>query len=145
MDKTKNNMIFTHFGTNLFNPEEFQEITNETYCGGLKPKGGIWGSFEEGLGWKKWCEINEYEFLNGFNLFFRFKLTDNAHILYVLKDELDIFKIEGTLQSYDWLKIKEKYDAVYIPAGTNQELYMKYYGWDCDSIIVLNKNVVIQM
>lgn len=34
-------------------------------------------------------------------------------------------------------------DALEIFAGSNRTLYDLFYGWDCDSILILNKDVII--
>ena len=43
----------------------------------------------------------------------------------------------------DFEKITENYDAIIINAGSDVLLYHMFYGWDVDSILVLNKDVVI--
>lgn len=45
---------FVHFGSSRLDRNKFKDISEETYCGGLKPRGGLWGSNEslESYGWR---------------------------------------------------------------------------------------------
>jgi len=42
----------------------------------------------------------------------------------------------------DFEKIKESYDAIELLISKDQRLYYKLYGWDCDCILVLNKDAI---
>lgn len=139
---------FVHFGSSRLDRNKFKDISEETYCRGLKPRGGLWGSNEsvESYGWRKWCRDNEYECDT--SSYFRFRLKDSARFLVVTGDELleqnHLYEMGyPPSRTYkDWTSIRERYDAVYIAAGSVQSLYFKYYGWDCDSILVLNFDAV---
>lgn len=135
--------VFTHFGDDRLSVDKFVEIKkNDYYCGGLKPRGGLWGSNENTghIGWSKWVRTSEMDkdLLKSFN----FKLKDDARVLVVTGTELlnsDCNILGGLPSQYkDWMKVKDEYDAVYIDAGSDKNLYFLYYGWDCDSILVLN-------
>lgn len=142
---------FVHFGSSRLERNKFKDISEETYCGGLKPKGGLWGSNEsmESYGWRKFCRDNEYECDT--SSYFRFRLKDSARLLVVTGDELleqnHLYAMGNPPSSTfkDWTSIRERYDAVYIDAGSNRDLYFKYYGWDCDSILVLNFDSIYQV
>ena len=42
----------------------------------------------------------------------------------------------------DFEKLSHKYDAIEVNISSDDELYYKLYGWDCDSILVMNPDVV---
>jgi hypothetical protein len=42
----------------------------------------------------------------------------------------------------DFEKLARDYDAVEILAGSNVDLYYAFYGWDCDSILIMNPYVI---
>ena len=142
---------FVHFGSSRLDRNKFKDISEENYCGGLKPRGGLWGSNEsvESYGWRKWCRDNEYECDT--SSYFRFRLKDSARLLVVTGDELleqnHLYAMGHPPSSTfkDWTSIRERYDAVYIAAGSDRDLYFKYYGWDCDSILVLNFDSIEQV
>ena len=142
---------FIHFGSSRLDRNKFKDISEETYCGGLKPRGGLWGSNEslESYGWREWCRDNEYECDT--SSYFRFRLKDSARLLVVTGDELleqnHLYEMEYPPSSTykDWTSIRERYDAVYMAAGSDRDLYFKYYGWDCDSILVLNFDSIEQV
>lgn len=142
---------FVHFGSSRLDRNKFKDISEETYCGGLKPRGGLWGSNEslESYGWREWCIDNEYECDT--SSYFRFRLKDSARLLVVTGDELleqsHLYAMEyPPSRTYkDWTSIRERYDAVYMAAGSDRDLYFKYYGWDCDSILVLNFDSIYQV
>ena len=114
--------------------------------------GGLWASdINADYGWKEWTENQNFmtDRYND-NNYFKFRLKDNARVLY-LKDEKDLknlpknnseltrmMKMCGT-EYLDFEKLKEDYDAIEIEID---KLYWTLYGWDCDSILVMNKEVI---
>lgn len=138
---------FVHFGSDKLDRAKFVEITDASYCGGLKPQGGLWGSNESGHGWRLWCREVRWN-QDRLNTKFTFRLKAGARVLNVQGDELvrysddTNFGFRHYISCINWQKVKSDYDAVYIAAGSDDQLYMNYYGWDCDSILVLNFDVV---
>ena len=45
----------------------------------------------------------------------------------------------------DFEKIYQKYDAVEINISSDYMLYYFLYGWDCDSVLVMNPDVIKEM
>lgn len=83
---------------------------------------------------------------------FKFKLSDNARVLLIdqvsklnglplLKDQLATFGIMGTIY-LNFEKLMEDYDAIEVIISQDHELYYTLYGWDCDSILVMNPDVI---
>ena len=42
-------------------------------------------------------------------------------------------------------KLAEIYDAVEVSISSDFDLYYKLYGWDCDSIVIMNPDVVVEL
>ena len=45
----------------------------------------------------------------------------------------------------DFEKLAETYDAVEVSISSDFDLYYKLYGWDCDSIVIMNPDVVVEL
>lgn len=139
---------YIHYGSKHFDKNLFKEIKNIPF---VKPEGGLWASREDSEnGWKEWTERNKFNTDKySEDNYFKFKLKNNARIL-TLKTKNDLEKLpkieSKNIPSFcEWLdfeKIAEKYDAIEVFI---KELYWDMYGWDCDSILILNENVVEEM
>lgn len=138
-------MEYIHYGHKSFDRNKFDSIKNRPEL--PKPFGGIWACRTDAdLSWKNWCEDTEF----GANLKdnFIFTLSKNARIL-VISDSKDLEKLP-TIGTYtreiycclDFEKLAEEYDAIEIYAGSNRDLYFKFYGWDCDSILIMNPDII---
>lgn len=143
-----NKPVYIHYGDDTFripNP-----IINKQFF--TKPRGGFWASRKDGdMTWKDWCESEEYR-LDALNVSFEFTLKDNARVLTLSdpKQLLDLPKIPQ-LDPFAWPseyssvylnfeKLEEQYDAIEL---TNiGEFYWLLYGWDCNSILIMNPDVV---
>lgn len=129
-------LILTYL--NLFKP-----IQNEQCW--IKPKGGLWASpVNAKRGWKGWCEDEDFrECTEGDS--FRFTLPD-ANIFVI--DSVEKLKELPTIEDPVWTPISklidfEKcielgYDAIELNLSADRQLYWELYGWDCDSILVMN-------
>lgn len=140
--------IYIHYGHKHFDKNLFVEIKNENF---VKPYGGLWASnIESAYGWKEWTEnenfrTNKYSEDN----YFKFRLSKEAKIL-KLKDISDLEKLPKNkgIQSktlyvcLDFEELKKSYDAIEVYI---EKLYWLLYGWDCDSILILNKDIVEEM
>ena len=140
---------FIHYGHKEFNPAMFVGITNRTLH--TKPNGGLWASdIDARYGWKDWCKENDFCECRTNNSFV-FGLAPDAKILTInsvkeleklpiLKDETYIASIWCSL---DFEQISKDYDAMEVNISNDPALYYKLYGWDCDSIVVMNPSVVV--
>jgi len=65
----------------------------------------------------------------------------------IQKNSIQIFGQEATDEEYhkNWDKIFSSYDGMYVAAGSSEILYYQFYGWDCDSICIFNKNIIIPL
>lgn len=166
---------FVSFGTDHFDYDGFREIKNgksySVIANKPLPHTGLWASPEKSQhGWFDWCSEEHFrDDENYWTNYFIFRLTRKARVLYVdsydafiskmspyfnFKEVSEIYGIAGFYVDYE--KMKEDYDAVWLTAeGEVQARYPRdmcdiseapcLYGWDCESLFVLNKDVVIEV
>lgn len=145
---------YIHYGSDKFDPKRFTEIKNPKPLWVKPYSGGLWASpIDSKFSWKDWCESEQFE-LDRLKTSFIFDLSPKAKVLEI-KGISDIEKAEKQkliiryntaipLIRYviDFEKIKKKgYDVILFVE--NDETHFPLYGWDCDSILVLNKKVII--
>ena len=150
------NEIYIHYGSKQYDPQKFMPIKNQILQ--IKPEGGLWASpIGCDFGWKEWCERNEFRDCTDENSF-RFKLSDNANLLIINSvDDLNgLPVVENPLIKISmWIcldfekLVEDGVDAIQVNMSSDSSrgkpgdgLYFKLYGWDCDSILVLNKNII---
>ena len=134
--------IYVHYGHKRFDPTAFNEIKNRMF---VKPDGGLWASdINAEYGWKNWCKDNDFRECNEDNSF-KFKLKQGSKIL-ELKSKKDLIGLpmENIPYKFSWYtldfeQLKQNYDAIEVYID---ELYFDLYGWDCDSLLVLNKECI---
>ena len=141
---------YIHYGHKHFKPELFCPILNEGRF--TKPLGGLWGSpVDASFGWKDWNRDSRFVICNEENSF-TFTLKEGARILFIADDDflkgLPQLECEPTLSMWctlDFEKLAEEYDAIELDLSADGRLYWSLYGWDCDSILVMNPNVVVEV
>lgn len=153
-------IIYTHYGHLKFDKNQFDRIQNRMF--GVKPTGGFWASRQNAqYGWKDWNRSEGYADCNENNKI-DFTLKPNSRILEIhcvkdvddmvekyhvdLPDNIGHITMFGSLsdlpRTIDFEKISEDYDAIECFISDDRDLFYKLYTWDCDSILVLNPNVV---
>ena len=146
---------YIHYGSTTFSNDQWNEIKNLQW---IKPDGGLWASAVDAIyGWKDWNESSDYQKCEKENSF-EFTLSENARILVIdsakvleqlipTNKDSKFGKISGILSAkmyyLDFEKLKEHYDVIDYRVSADRELYWLLYGWDCDSILVLNKEVIV--
>jgi hypothetical protein len=112
--------------------------------GFTKPRGGFWASRTDAeFGWKQWCEAENEPWTPGVP--FIFTLTNDAKVLSIRsKDDLEkIEKYRDTdkfaLPAIDFEAMAKDYDAMEVDGSA---LCWEFYGWDCDSIVIFNADVI---
>lgn len=144
-------MAYIHYGSPRFSPERFDRPRN--IRGWNKPAGGLWASDESAeYGWKKWCEIEKFRECLRSNSF-RFELAPTANILTLdSKDaagclpEQNLGYSSECCKAIDFEKlVSDGVDVIDFRLSADPRLYWAMYGWDCDSILVLNQAVVIPL
>lgn len=138
---------YIHYGHRCFVPELFEEIKNKpSMC---KPHGGLWASpVNAEFGWKDWCKENGY-FVKNMGESFKFRLRYDAEVLHLRKfsDVKAMPKLKSG-QPASWYcpdfekMLADGIDAIELHISDDQKLYDALYGWDCDSILVMNPSVI---
>ena len=142
--------VYIHYGSNHFEKEKFQQIENDIGSPINKPKGGLWACKLKGSHtseWHDWC-LSENFRLNKLKTSFIFELDSDANVFEITCDN-DIMRLyefnvinQGNI---DWVKLRNLgYDAVYVELFSDN-CFDIFYGWDCDSLLVLNPDCVIEI
>lgn len=146
---------YIHYGHAEFRPELFREIKNRYAF--VKPSGGLWASpVDAKRGWKEWCTDENFcvgRLLDSFT----FKLSENSKILHIRTTrDLESLPLQTNVWHTMWVVLDfekllaDGWDAVELhlseecqdERGWFDGLYWELYGWDCDSILIMNPDVV---
>lgn len=146
---------YIHYGHTYFDIELFKPTQNIPMF--TKPSGGLWGSpIDATYGWKDWCRDNEVRGIDK-NDCFEFQICSDSNVLDLFSID-DLVKLPkqkgiidiGSAKYLDFERIKsDGYDAIELHLSKDksfaglQNLYYTLYGWDCDSILVMNPNCII--
>lgn len=141
----------------MFDPEKV-DIHNNPWRN--KPMGGFWGTPEDSSNnWKNLCLSKKIR-VESLNHSIRFRLIDGARVYLIDSEEKEetlplqlideATKLKGIREYqpkldriYDFEALKkEGYDAVEISISECPRLFWLMYGWDCDSIVVMNPEVI---
>lgn len=145
---------YIHYGSTSFQPDKFQPIKNNEW-GGTKPIGGMWASpIDAECGWKQWCTSEEF-WLDKLDANFEFSLSDDARVFHI-KSVKDLKKLpewkglfDSTWYCIDFEKAMKQYDAIELHLSDEikddylNSLYFRLYGWDCDSILIMNPDIIV--
>lgn len=139
--------VYIHYGHKNYDISRFSPIRNEEYRN--KPHGGLWASrIDAKYGWKEWNEYEQFRECEEENSF-KFTLSTNANVLEIHSHK-DLSKVPQVKKSRfngtclpDFEKLlSDGFDAMELFLSEDNELYWDLYGWDCDSILVMNPDVV---
>ncbi|MHA1757370.1 MAG: hypothetical protein ACTSVV_11410 [Promethearchaeota archaeon] len=143
-------IIFVHYGSTEFNIYQFDPVKNRE-DGWYKPIGGLWASpLNSEFGWKDWCkaEMSKRE-CNPYNAFY-FKLKENAKVYIIdsFKDAMNCILMKGINNKLhiDYEAMSRKYDAIFLTVKGEKETRfskpLSLYGWDCESILIMNPDCI---
>ena len=144
---------YIHYGSEKFHREYFCKIGN--MLSSVKPNGGLWAcDVDSENSWKDFCDRSSFRKCEEKNSF-TFSLSNDARILTInsLEDMECLQKIKHDTElcfcNLSWIcldfeKIAEDYDVLEVNISHDYRLYYKLYGWDCDSILVMNPDVIVE-
>lgn len=137
-------MRYIHYGSNCFNINKFSPIKNNPIC--EKPLGGLWACrVNSSRGWKEWAK-NVPDFSANLKSSFIFSIRQNAKILTInnYKQLLDLPKNKNIAGYTDinFERLAEEYDAIEVLISEDHQLHYYLYGWDCDSIVIMNPDII---
>jgi hypothetical protein len=139
---------YIHYGHKTFDKSKFKPILN--MLGFTKPSGGLWASpIDSELGWKDWCESEDFRECKEEDSF-TFTLKENSNILHIysLEDLRNLPKMILDIKMFtvlDFEKIKDSgVDGIelHLYSEHYHDLYNSLYGWDCDSILIMNPDII---
>lgn len=168
--KNKSIKIYVHYGCEAkdFCLKKFEKVKNHPLCN--KAIGGLWASpvrcFENGdsqgkspFGWEEFCRQNEHQPRSGLISKFYFYLDDCANIVRVSEkrdcDSLPKREIDETVEY--WMRgfidfeecvrqgvdaIEYCYSAAHASGRQGEEMDQLMFGWDCDSILIMNPKII---
>lgn len=139
-------MKYIHYGHKTFDLNQFQKVKNQDCI--PKPSGGLWASREDAAyGWREWSEETDLKVNR--DEYFVFELKDNAKVLTIKSleqlEELPQVKPPLSLPFWvilDYEKLADEYDAIEVLISEDSRLYKALYTWDCDSIVIINPDVI---
>lgn len=138
---------YIHYGSTVFLPGAVAPIRNTKMM--PKPQGGLWGTRADSeFGWKEWCEEQGFRQCHEAQAF-RFTLRPDARVLLITDADnlVDLPHVEGPLTTrwdcLDFEKLATEYDAIEVLITEDFRLNQRLYGWDCDSILIINPEVVV--
>lgn len=148
---------YIHYGHSEFRPELFREIKNRYAF--VKPSGGLWASpVDAELGWKQWCIREEFR-VDRLLDSFTFELSENSKILHIrsVHDLESLPRQQNLVMTPSWVALDfekllaDGWDAVELHLSEERQdergwfdgLYWELYGWDCDSILIMNSEVIV--
>lgn len=137
--------LYIHYGSDHFSRDKFVPLHNEPDW--VKPRGGLWASpLNSEQGWSNWVESSNYSTNMKDN--FIFKLKSNTRILKITSSsQLSNLPMQETNFNWSWkildfMKIAKSYDAMLVLISSDEQLYWDLYGWDCDTLLVFNPDVI---
>ena len=147
---------YQSYGIGKYDRNKVKPIVNRRDIAKNKPTGGLWASpVGAKFDWRAYNKQEVYRVYDDDD-YFEFTIKPNARVL-KLKTEDDIKKLpmqwdnpsmksiasryKGTIWAYpDFEELSKHYDV--IDYSLNAETYEPLSGWDCDSILVLNPDVI---
>ena len=133
-----------HYGNKHYSPKLFTTVCDVPFRN--KPKGGLWTSpINSTYGWSEWCKDNGYDDLTSY-----FDLEFEGTVF-----EINSFK---DMNNLPWIEINDMYfvsfeqlmfmgyDAVYLTDKGQTETRLTHpkslYGWDCETVLIMNANSI---
>lgn len=144
-------MQFIHYGSMAFDRGRFQPIKNGHLPS--KPSGGLWASpINSTWGWRDWCATECFDCDDANSFTFRLLLSAEVLVINCVDDmlQLPVTRWFTDLVMVDFEKLARTWDAVWLTergqAATRFRAHncgFDLYGWDCESILVMNPDVIV--
>jgi len=148
------NLVVVHYGRKHFDSHFFEPIKNINY---FKPEGGLWTSpVNSNYGWIDWNRDYKWIFCNPL-ISFKLKFYDDAKIMIIDSkedlDELPTYTVKEfghkEVEYVDFKRLSKVCDAIWLTEKGVEETESSYpvslSGWDCETILIMNKNCCYQI
>ena len=142
---------YIHYGCKSFDEHKFNPIKNQSIL--TKPFGGFWASpLDTSYGWSDWCRSQPYYYDD--KVYLTFSLSDKANVVHIRNEE-DLLKMPMVekclvygIVCIDFEKMSnDGIDAIELhlmdKGSFNHGLNFALYGWDCDSILIMNPKIIL--
>lgn len=113
-----------------------------------KPEGGFWDSkANEHFGWKDWCKTWQYH-TEKLEEYFQFTVAPEANTIEIHScEDLKLIPQASLLTAmyipdFESLALNGV-DAIEVFISKDIELYDKLLGWDVDSILIMNPEIIV--
>lgn len=151
-------MKYIHWGSSRFDPKRFAPVTNFEIMN--KPSGGLWASPADAkYSWFEWSMGNDF-YTNRLKTSFVFEISPDARVLELTPDNVWDLPLQkngeqwiiprsrentyGMVMGVDFEALAQDYDVLECSITKYPSLYWSLYGWDCDCILVMNPNVIVE-
>lgn len=141
-----------HYGSTKYEPSKVYPIKNHSLN---KPRGGLWTSpLNSSHSWKDWCTREEFRECKR-NESFMLKFKPDAKILiidsYIDLEKLPVKSVNLKFRWYqiDFQRLSKKYDAIWLTENGERDTRwsdpLSLYGWDVETIFVMNNKKIYQV
>jgi len=134
-----------HYGNTHYKPDLFKPICDVPFRN--KPQGGLWTSpVDSEYGWEDWSKDNDYgDLTNHFDLYFEgtvFEIDsveDMNNLPWIEDESMHFVSFEPLVfMGYDAIHLTDKGQA-----DTRFTHPKSLYGWDCETVLVMNPNAIL--
>lgn len=143
-------MKYLHIGSDRFNKSLFRPVSEYLP---MKPFGGFWSSpiGDSYYTWELWNQTSNFieDIQNQPRFEFELKATTRVLTIDSINSYKELLKNYGVTsriipreKTINWEQLTNDYDAILVLISKCSELYFLLYGWDCDSLLVLNPDCV---
>ena len=141
-------MRLVHYGADKYRDDMIEPISDVPFRN--KPQGGLWTSpVGSEYGWKNWCEAEDYgDLSNSFELEFEGTVLkiDSVEDM----EQLPWIEVDGvwfvSFQALCPSPIGFYYDAIHLTVKGQRDTRFTHpkslYGWDCETVLILNPATV---
>ncbi len=148
------NLEVIHYGNNSYDPSLVGSIINREW---VKPDGGLWTSpVDVEYGWDMWCEQQHYadcridnSFRLKFNAGTKIAIINSFSHLFALPKIMVPRPFVGMKYYLDFELLAQHIDAIWLTDtgqwATRNTKPMNLYGWDCESILIMNPDCCYQI
>lgn len=143
-------LTLRHYGASSYDPAKFLPIQDWDRPARPKPRqGGLWTSpIDSVYGWKEWSDQNEYGDTSTY-----FDIQFHGRLLTIHGEE-DLGKLHWTTSGHGKWEyplfvpvLKQGYDAIHLTVRGQEETWFSLprnlYGWDCETVLVLNPESLV--
>lgn len=153
------NMNLIHYGAKSFDPLKFNRVKNRPSRSKPYNGTGFWASpVDSELGWINYCELHATFIDKG--IYFNFNYSGNTYVIDDMDSLLSMPWVHGSLGSVEtmfvdyesmdrdgidgvFLSFKGMKETILYDFSSGQELDQSTEDWDCESILILNPDCII--